>query len=412
MLSSQITAFPIDQIVVDRADRQRKEITGIDELAQSLSTIGQLHPCIIERSGKLRSGERRYTAAKQLGWTHVEVKFVEDLSESELQLLELDENIRRSNLSWQEECDAVERYHKLRATESGWTIAKTAEALNMSAPNVTQKIQVAEEIKRGNTSVTEASTFSVARGLVTRANERRSAAVLDLIAPEAKVATAKAAPIYNADFQTWWPTYEGVPFNFIHCDFPYGVKADKHDQGAAESFGGYDDSFETYTSLLSTLKSFTQSRACAESAHLMFWFSMDFYQLTFDKLTEMGWRVNPFPLIWHKSDNTGILPDPTRGPRRIYETAFLASRGDRKVVRAVSNVFSAPVVKTIHMSEKNLVMLSKFFEMLVDSSTVGLDPTCGSGNAIKAMLMGGASMAMGLEINEEFAKLAKENFYV
>jgi DNA modification methylase len=142
----------------------------------------------------------------------------------------------------------------------------------------------------------------------------------------------------------------------------------------------------------------------------MFWFSMDYYQETITQLEAMGWWVNPFPLIWHKSDNMGILPDPTRGPRRIYETCLIASRGDRKIVRAVSNVVSHPTTKTIHMSEKPIGMLTKFMEMFVDEHTALLDPTCGSGNAIRAAEARGAHAVLGLERDTEFFNRAKEAY--
>src|SRR5690606_15860787 len=106
---------------------------------------------------------------------------------------------------------------------------------------------------------------------------------------------------------------------------------------------------DVYWRLVDTLGA-SMRNVVAESAHLIFWFSMDYYADTKVALEGMGWSVNPFPLIWFKSDNSGILPDPSRGPRRVYETAFLASRGDRKIIQAVSNVFAAPVVKRIHMS--------------------------------------------------------------
>src|SRR3546814_18962812 len=82
----------------------------------------------------------------------------------------------------------------------------------------------------------------------------------------------------------------------------------------------------------------------AESAHLIFWFSMDYYAITVERLTAMGWRVNPFPLIWHKSDNAGIAPDPQRAPRRTYETALFASLGDRTLTQdgPRSNSFAHP----------------------------------------------------------------------
>ena len=152
----------------------------------------------------------------------------------------------------------------------------------------------------------------------------------------------------------------------------------------------------------------------ADSANLIFWFSMDYYSQTCAALIAMGWTVNPFPLIWYKSDNTGIAPDPQRWPRRIYETAQVASRGDRKLTAAGcrGNVVAVPGSRddAIHISEKPRAMLRHFLSMYCDEYSLALDPTCGSGNAIKVALELGASHALGLEQNPTFHDLALANW--
>lgn len=413
MTSGVFTSFDISAIWVNRETRQRRELTGIEDLAKSLEKIGLIHPLVIKRDGELKTGERRWTAAKFLGWTHINIQFAEDMSEPELKLLELEENVKRIDLPWQDQCRAVEEYHGLRLQEdTEWTVSATAEALGLDRREVGQKLMVAKEIEAGNNRVLEAPRYTVARGIVVREAERKETSVLEKLTEviTGEKAPKKEVPIINADFERWQGEYKEIKFNFIHCDFPYGVKADTHDQGAASSFGGYADGPEVYRDLLSALAA-SMGNVIAESAHLMFWFSMDYYQETLNALTEMGWQVSPFPLIWHKSDNMGILPDPSRGPRRIYETCFLGSRGDRKIIRAVSNVVSSPTTKLIHMSEKPVPVLSKFMEMFVDQYTIMLDPTCGSGNAVKAAENKGANKVLGIEINPEFYELAKENYY-
>jgi ParB family chromosome partitioning protein len=410
--SGHFTSFPIDSIIIDRETRQRRELTGIDELAWSIQSLGLINPIVIERSGKLRAGERRLTAVKSLGWTHINVQYVDELNEAELQLLELEENVRRIELSWQDQCQAITNYHKLRKAQNvDWTIAKTASALHLSESEVRTKMGVAIEIDRDE-RVAAAPKYSVARGIVERNTARRKASEKEiLIKEETGVSPTRAAPLLNESFIDWSASYSGPKFNFIHCDFPYGVKADNHNQGAAASFGGYTDTPETYYALLDALRD-SMSNVVAESAHLMFWFSMDYYEYTRNRLNEMGWKVNNFPLIWYKSDGSSILPDPKRGPRRAYETCFMASRSDRFIIRATSNHVSFPNTKTIHMSEKPVGMLKKFMEMFVDEYTTILDPTCGSGNALKAAESLGATRSLGLEINTEFFNLAKENYYV
>lgn len=415
----------IDFIFVDRAKRQRKELKDIDKLADSIKRVGRIiHPPTIERSGELRAGERRWEAAKLLGWSQIEVSFVEDLGEIELQLLEYEENVGRLDLEWQDKCLAILGFHDLHMQiENDWTAKQTGEALGIAEATVSAQLAVARELSTGtNKLVMESPKYSTARGIVQRTAERKKASTTVEIAlklnPAGQVAqqeiarVEKQVPLLHADFHEWANAYTGPRnFNLIHCDFPYGVDADKHDQGQAKSQGGYADGLEVYENLLATL-SRSMENVISDSAHLMFWFSMDYYQFTLDFLTEAGWAVNPFPLIWMKNDGTGILPDPARGPRRIYETAFLGSRGDRKIIRAKSNAFAHPGKdKSIHMSEKPVPMLRHFMEMLVDEYTVMLDPTCGSANSVKAAAALGAPSVLGIEANEEFYSRAKEAYY-
>lgn len=136
---------------------------------------------------------------------------------------------------------------------------------------------------------------------------------------------------------------------------------------------------------------------------------MKTYQETRTALQAAGWVVSPYPFIWHKTDNSGILSDPSRQPRHIYETALFATRGDRKIVRAVGNCYGGAISRQFHMSEKPKPMLEHFMRMLVDETTVMLDPTCGSGNSVAIAERLGANWATGLELNSEFALRAKEN---
>lgn len=405
--------IPIDSVWVDRATRQRREVSGVEELAASIARTGFLiHPITIRRSGELVAGERRLMACRSLGWTAIEVQFLEDLDELSLHLVELEENLARINLSWQDECAAIEKYHTLQKTaDPSWTAAKTADALGVTEQSVGQKLLVAKELATGgNKLLAEADKFSTARNIATRASERRRAATIDQVFESSAPKEEKpSVPLLNVDFNEWLAAYsDPLKFNLIHCDFPYGVGMHRSDQGSGKEFDTYEDTKDVYFNLLDTLAR-AMDTVIAPSAHLMFWFSMDYYTDTLEYLTRMGWRVNPFPLIWHKSDNIGILPDANRGPRRIYETAFFASRGDRLVVRAVSNVVSNPGrEKDIHMNEKPVEMLSKFLEMVCDENSFVLDPTAGSANALKAAQRLGAAKVLGLERDPEFYRRAVE----
>lgn len=401
-----MTSYLLDGIRLDRTSRQRSELDpkAVEEMADSLTRLGQLQNIVIRRDGTLVIGETRLTAARLLGWTHINVEFTDEMDERVLHSMELEENIKRTDLPWQDQVKAVKRYNELQIElDPAWTQEATANALGLSLTTVEKYIGVAKAVEAGNTRVINADRFSTARGIVARENERARADEDNLL-PTIEDDDEK---IINCDFREWVKTYSGPAFNLIHCDFPYGIGADKFNQGAADSFGGYSDTAETFYSLTDCLLA-NRQRLLGESGHVFFWFSMALYHPTLERLRSAFW-VDPYPFIWWKSDNKGTLPWPERSGRRVYEVAFLCSHGERKIISPVSNVGAFPLGEREHMSEKSQPMLQNFFRMFVDKNTRLLDPTCGSGSALRAAEAMGAKSVLGLEINKEFADNAKRS---
>src|SRR5438552_18759707 len=113
--------------------RQRHEIGDIASLADSISRLGLIHPLVVDNNNTLIAGFRRYTACKSLGWTGVECTRIDDLDPLVRHLVELEENIKRLDLTWQERHDAIIEYHRLRKEqELGWTEEKTANAIGIT----------------------------------------------------------------------------------------------------------------------------------------------------------------------------------------------------------------------------------------------------------------------------------------
>lgn len=431
MLSGSFHSLPLSSITI-APDRQRKELTGISELAESIRSIGLIHPIILSPDNVLVAGERRLRAHEELGLTHIMAQYTNELPREELEAIELEENVKRKALHWREEVAAVIRLHELKmlSKEVEWTQADTAQLLSISGAALSNYLLLGSFIAQGEPLVLQADTYSTALNICLRKKQRaetveedsieeafektfstptsigsvpnrsRTSAEQSLPLPETK---QKPIPYLNESFLSWAATpYLGPKFNFLHCDFPYGINFDKHNSGATALLGGYADTPELYQACLAALASCMSDRV-AESAHLMFWLSarIEIVWETTKALEAMGWKMNPVPLIWHRSDNAGILPDPQRGPRQIYEVCLFGSRGDRKIVQAVSNLYPHPKTKEVHASEKPRPMLQHFFRMFVDESTIMLDPTMGSGNSILAAEEASAKSVLGLEIDKE-----------
>lgn len=414
MTSGVFHMVPLGDIHVKRDTRQRRELLDITTLSDSIARLGLIHPIVVTRDLELVAGERRYNACTHLGWTSIPVQYVDELDTAKLEAIELEENIKRQDITWQDQVNAVTRYHAIRVRENPeWLQSDTAEAIGLTRQHINRLILVAEELAGGNKLIPNAPKLSTAIGIAERARERRAEAVIDRLHEGFAVKVAEPPPesILTADFTEWVLGGSTIRFNLIHCDFPYGIESDTFNQGSASTHGGYADTKETWERLMMALEIATKT-ITAQSCHLMFWFAMRkgddrLYEPTARALERIGWDVNPQPLIWVKSDGTGIVPDPERGPRQIYETCFLCSKGDRKIVRAKSNTYSCPTDSKFHMSTKPEPMLRHFFEMLIDENTVLLDPTCGSGSALRAAESLGARYTLGLEMDPEFAEQAR-----
>jgi len=416
MTSGNFQSYPIRAITVDRDVRQRKELKGIEELADSIARLGLIHPIVIDSEGVLVAGERRLTACTSLGWDNISVQFAEDLDDYGLQCIELEENVKRSDLAWQDEVEAVARLHALKqGNEPEWSATDTANFIGVSPSYVEKRLQVAKAMT--SPTVAKAETFSTAHNITKRDGERKkssaqlavSTAIDSMIAPDAP-AQPKLIPLINESFLDWQPAYTGSKFNLIHCDFPYGINVADAPRMSAGIADHYEDSPDIYWALVAALSQ-AMDNVIADSAHLIFWFSPKFYCDTRQQLERMGWKLTDYPLIWHKMDGAGVAPDPQRGPRNTYEMAFFGVRGDRKITtagtKANSYAFPGKRADAIHVSEKPYVMLKHFLSMLCDDYSHVLDPTCGSGNALKVAEDLGAARVLGIEQMKEFYDIAR-----
>lgn len=406
MTTGEFGSIPLSSLIIP-PERLRTEIPApdIQSLKDSIQRLGLLNPITISRNNILIAGYRRTLAVRALDWPSIPFQY-EDSPDPDFHFLqEFEENEKRIDFTWRERTLAISRYHsimKLRFPD--WTEGKTAAAMGVSRPSITQHLTVAKEIS--NPIVERAENFSKALGLSTRIAERRRA-------DDGLIHTGNSIThthIDNQSFLEWAPSYTGSKFNLIHCDFPYGINANNAKQGIAARLSAYDDSSSIYFDLLKCLAT-NLDNFCAPSAHLIFWFSMEYYSVTWELLKLLDdFTFDYHPLIWMKSDNIGLLPDPQRGPRRIYETAFFGRRGDRKIIRAKSNAYHGPTSFEIHPHEKPIPMLTHFMEMCVDGQTRLIDPTAGSGTALRAAKGLGAQTCYGLEQNPDYARRANEAY--
>ena len=406
MTSGHFHSVPVNSITIIEPLRQRKTRSSghIPSLANSIREMGLIHPIVITREHILVAGASRLMAVRDiLGWTNIAAQYQDELEEWVLYGIELEENIKREDLDWRDRTRAIVRYHELRQEKDPtWSQSKTADAIGLSQPAVQSHLKVAANLS--DPDIANATTFKTARNTARRKEARRLQDELNAHNP---VIDTHQSPIQIVDFHDWAPSYTGQKFNVIHCDFPYGINADKHQGQNSQLQAEYDDNPDVYWALLNTL-TLHLDRFCTESAHLFFWFSPKHYCKTWEALQELdGFVFDPYPLVWQRGENEGVAPDTSRRPRRIYDTAFFGWRNNRQIIRTKANSIVAPTTRDIHSHEKSVVALQHFFEMCVDGNTRFFDPTCGSGSALRAARTLGAREVLGLESNPDYADAAR-----
>lgn len=108
----QIQTLPIELIEANPYQpRIEFESEGLEELAESISVHGILHPLVVrktEQGYQLVAGERRLRACKKLGWTTVPaiVRKLDDRLIAEMALIE---NLQRRDLHFFEEAEGYSR---------------------------------------------------------------------------------------------------------------------------------------------------------------------------------------------------------------------------------------------------------------------------------------------------------------
>ena len=195
------TTLPINEISV--LDRQRLDLGDIADLAESIQRYGLIQPIVINQDKRLIAGGRRLAAHIKLGRDTIPVVYRETLSTDELHELELEENIKRKEMTWQERCLNINKIHELKSQRSAiegskWGFRQTGEMLNLAHSRVHYNNEIAIKLKNelplpsANRRYWACESFADAWKLRLRDEEELLQAEL---AKEVAIASAVAAPV-------------------------------------------------------------------------------------------------------------------------------------------------------------------------------------------------------------------------
>lgn len=84
---------------IEVGERRREDYGDLSGLAASLRRYGLIHPIVVDSEKRLVVGGRRLEAARILGWNEIEARDYGELTDEELREIELEENLRRKDLT-------------------------------------------------------------------------------------------------------------------------------------------------------------------------------------------------------------------------------------------------------------------------------------------------------------------------
>ena len=421
--------IPLNQIVVE--DRQREDLGDIAELAKSIAEFGQLQPIVVERRADafyLRAGGRRLTAVAYLQRTEIEAVVLGEMSELQAQLVELEENIRRKQLEWQEEVKAVEKIHALKMKDDKlWTAEKTAAIIGKSRRTVFNALELSKAVE----TIPDVAAADKPLAAMNRLKRHKQMEQRKIDVSLRRVQAARddtpgallAWHVHNGDCVPYLKELADGCMDMVLTDPPWAVNYDDLLIGEQKSFDDSDRVLPTVRDAMrETFRVLRDQRFC-----IMYWPSnatavkpdvlqslgapvgLTLHELGRWFLSSAGYRVWPRPLIWYKANkNFGSMNDPSKQVNSQYETMFLAFKGDARFFKRLAGDVlegDSPGAERVHPNEKNL----EVSETLIDACTVHgenvLDPFCGGGVHGEAALLMERNCHM-CELDNEFADRA------
>lgn len=412
---------PLSQITI-LPNRQRREHdeAAHQELVTSIQgPQGLMHPPVMRQENGsliLVAGERRMKAMIEI-WEfggifkcngefvkHGQVPYLAlgELSLLEAEEAEYEENVRRSDLSWQERAEAEAKLFELRtrrAKEEGKPPPSVVDVAIEARGNIpsafdglSKSIVLARNMHREEVR-TAASPQEAFKALMRGEEAERNRLVGERLGP---TLGSKHTAILG-DCLEWMKNQPPAQFDIICSDPPYAMGADEFGDsgGAAAGAHFYKDDESVWLQVVGASMPDLYRLAKPDAHAYLFCDFARFPELSRWMDLE-GWKVFRTPLIWFKP-SAFRAPWPDQGPQRKYECILYAVKGSLKTTTLRGDVIQCPTdVNLGHQAQKPVPLYLDLLARSVRPGMKVLDPFMGTGPIFPAAHALGA-IATGVE---------------
>jgi DNA modification methylase len=438
--------------------RLRTDYQRIDELAESIETFGLISPLVLDDEGRLIAGGRRWTAWGRLRAADPEKYALvpcvrrSTMPNSDLHMLELEENLQRDDLKWQERCIGITIIHRFKTRERAiegaerWLQAETARLLNIPRGSIDVLIEVGGELIKQNKDheIWQCSDVNDALQLLTRRRRMELEKKLAdrYVASQDPVAKSKFV-IPGLEDEEETNDNEAVDLEELNIDRgidlsyrlargdclsvlrelpdgsvdhvvtdpPYALDIEAISQeGYADRFVGSNDLLSTHTTdgnlelyrkLLPELYRVTRPHS-----YVILFCDPNYWTTMRDIAKDAGFKVQNHPNIWVKGNCLNTSANTNFG--KNYETILVARREHGTLRRpGVFATHSHSVVKEDktelgkHPFIKPQALWYDLISNVADKGQTILDPFAGVGSSISAILQADC-VPICIEIEEKF----------
>jgi DNA modification methylase/ParB-like chromosome segregation protein Spo0J len=444
--------LPISEIKVNRDERLRKDPEEIAknaiEIRDSLLLVGPINPILLTENNELIAGECRLEAYKLLGQTEVPITRRQKLERAMQLMIELDENMRRQKMCWQDIALGIDAVHHQESAMAAkrkeeWSLRATGHLVKASHSYVQDCLIVTRLLKQKDKEIWDAKSLDQAKQIILLRTEQAAMAAKAklsgalLTVPQPAKAT-KPSGIISIQLGTNQPAPSVITaspaeiremrmiklsdrvFNmdcvdlmnnvlapnsvdFVATDIPYGI-----DMALLEDMHGIEQMKSTHQvdQNVEQMKPFLQGayRVLKDNTYLMFFFAQQHQEKLATWGREVGFSVLDWNLLWlkpHSCKNQAAHINPTKS----YEPVMVMKKGSPRLTKPMplchmtvdgmpdKKLQSNPFAKPLEFVDKMMLEPVFFPGMTV------LDPFAGGGSIVRAAILKGCKI-IACEIDE------------
>jgi DNA modification methylase/ParB-like chromosome segregation protein Spo0J len=381
--------IPLDSVQVPEGRFRAANQERVQELIQSFIRFGQLQPIIVDLredgAAILVDGLHRLEAARGSKWNTIGAVLASDTDELFLKEVELEVNIQRQEMTWQERQKAVAALHRLKvARDPNWSQDQTAAVAGARGQAEISEAIILDKMMEMFPEISGAKNKNQALSWA-RTKAQNIKRVADIAKTPADYSHIESKIVLGDSVEVI-KTIDDDFIDAVITDPPFGIDYDSRTAGTEGSLTSYEDDTQKYERLLTMAPDLY--RVIKPDGWLIWFCGISWYNTCRDLFRKVGFTVDEVPIIWDRSSGRTFTNRPDRYFTKGYDIALHCFKGEpRLVVQGKPNVISIPPVeqgeKTLQV-ERPVELYEELIVRLTHPNQLVADFFVGSGSCLAA----------------------------